>query len=74
MLKINELITSSESFVIKKKNRSSFYESASLSVEKRDIRLSYDKMRLVSFISGESEGFKAKTKNLFYRTDSRRFH
>lgn len=68
MLKINELITSSESFVIKKKNRSSFYESTSLSVERREIRLSYDKMRLVSFISGESEGFKNKAKNLFNRT------
>lgn len=69
MLKINDLISSGESLSInKRKDRSAFYENMSLIADRKDIRLSHDKRKLITFISGESEGIKAKMKNLFDKT------
>ena len=65
MLKINDLITSSgESFSIKGKSRSAFYESTILNVLNRDVSLRWNRYQLTKIISGESSNFKEKAKKL----------
>lgn len=64
MLNINQLITSSESNMIKEISRSPFYESASLVVSEKSLNLDYNIYQLKRFINSRTsgEGFKEAIK------------
>lgn len=64
MLNINQLMTSSESNIIKETSRSPFYESASLVVSEKSLNLDYNEYQLKNFINSRTsgEGFKEAVK------------
>lgn len=69
MLKIDELITSSESVRISKnKKRSAFYESAFLTIDKKEISSRWDSYNLTKYIS-IAESAKVKDGEIFNEED-----
>ena len=69
MLKIDELITSSESVRISKnKKRSAFYESAFLTIDKKDISSRWDSYNLTKYIS-IAESVNVKDGEIFNEED-----
>lgn len=69
MLKIDELITSSESVRISKnKKRSAFYESAFLTIDKKDISSRWDSYNLTKYIS-IAESANVKDGEIFNEED-----
>lgn len=69
MLKIDELITSSESVRISKNNkRSTFYESAFLTIDKKDISSRWDSYNLTKYIS-IAESANVKNGEIFNEED-----
>ena len=69
MLKIDELITSSESVRISKvKKRSAFYESAFLAIDKKDISSRWDNYNLTKYIS-IAESANVKDGEIFNEED-----
>lgn len=69
MLKIDELITSSESVRISKnKKRSTFYESAFLTIDKKEISSRWDSYNLTKYIS-IAESAKVKDGEIFNEED-----
>lgn len=69
MLKINELITSSESVRISKNNkRSTFYESAFLTIDKKEISSRWDSYNLTKYIS-IAESANVKDGEIFNEED-----
>ena len=51
MLKINELVASGESYKIKRNKRSAFYESAFLTIDKKEISSRWDSYNLTKYIN-----------------------
>lgn len=69
MLKIDELITSSESVILSKnKKRSAFYESAFLTIDKKDISSRWDSYNLTKYIS-IAESANVKNGEIFNEED-----
>ena len=69
MLKIDELITSSESVILSKnKKRSAFYESAFLTIDKKDISSRWDSYNLTKYIS-IAESANVKDGEIFNEED-----
>ena len=69
MLKIDELITSSESVILSKnKKRSAFYESAFLAIDKKEISSRWDSYNLTKYIS-IAESAKVKDGEIFNEED-----
>lgn len=64
MLNINQLMSSSESNIIRETSRSSFYESVSLVSFEKSLNLDYNEYQLKNFINSRTsgEGFKEAVK------------